>query len=201
MSWREAPLVERFAYYATRLWAWARRVRPAPLALRVVVWVSGVGALVPVLPSQLQPATGAMAVVALAALAAGFPGSWWVGSLETLAVVLLALAVWLGEPLGLPVVAGCAALLYVHHTAAALAATLRTDALVPAAVLRRYVVRTAGVLAASAVLAGAVATVPEQQPGWSPSLFMAVAAAAAVAATAALVYLAGDRWARPDRER
>ena len=201
MRWREAPLVERLVYYAARLWAWVRRVRPAPLVLRAVVWVTGVGALAPVLPSGIQPTTGAVAVVALATLAAGFPGSWWVGALETTTVLLVALAVWLYEPPGLPVVAACAALLYVHHATAALAAALRTDTLVAAALLRRHAVRTAGVLAASAVLVGAVATVPEQLPGWSPSLLMAVAAAAAVAATAALTYLAGDRWARPGRDR
>jgi hypothetical protein len=198
MSWREAPPVERARYHAARLAAWARRTRPAALAVRGAVWSSGFVAVLLVAVPLIDPGPAVVAAALLAALGAGFPRSGWVGGLEVAVVLVVAGAVWLGQPVPIGTVAILAALLYLHHSAAALAAHLRTDALVSPAVLRRWAGRTAAVLAGSLVIGAGAVTVPQTAPGWSASGLMAVAAAATVLIAGTIAYLGrAHRGSRP----
>jgi hypothetical protein len=189
MTWREHPLVDRVHYQVERVRAWARRATAAALAVRVAVWLAGTGALVLAAPPGLRLAGVAVLAAAVAGVAAGWPGSGWVGAVEIAAVLLFAVTVAIGPAVSLPRVMSLAALLYLHHTAAALAACLRTDAVVPAAVLRRWAGRAGLVLAVSAPLALGVATPPARYPAWPASVSVVLAVTSAVGVVAGLAYL------------
>lgn len=188
MSWGDSPLAERIRYHATRVRAWARRATAPGLAVRGTVWFTGVAALLVAAPPAVNPGGMLLLALVLATLAAARPGGFWVGALGVGVVVAVAMAVG-QQAASLLEVALVAALLYVHHTMAALAAQVRTDTLLPVAVLRRWMARTGLVLATSAVVGGGIAALPAAQPTWSASAFIGVGALAAVAVAAALAYL------------
>lgn len=193
-SWRDHPLVERVGYHAARVGAWARRATPSGLAVRGAVWLTGSGALLLASspPARLLVALPVAAVAAL--LPAAGPGSRWVGLLEIVVVGLLAVRLATDPPPWSPLLAGLLGiLLYAHHSAAALAAQLRTDTVIPAAVLRHWATRAGAVLAASAVLGAGILVLPAPAT-WSATGFLALGAAAASAVAAVLVRLAR----RPD---
>lgn len=197
MRWRETPLAERVSYHAARLAAWARRARPAALGVRAVIWATGLLSVSLVAVPLLGPVPALATGTLLAAVGACFPGSVWVGGLEIAVVLVVAGVLWLGQPVPIGAVGILAALLYAHHTTAALGATLRTDALVPVPVLRRWAGRTAAVLAGSAAVGVGAVTVPDTAPGWQASALTGVAAAATVATVGTVVYLGRAR--RPTR--
>jgi hypothetical protein len=187
-GWRDYPVVERAHYGAVRARAWSRRATRSAMAVRAGVFVSGLGALLLALPPPARPGPAVLAAALLAYLAAAWPSGLWVPMLELGAVTAFLGGLAVGaHPARLPEVALLATLLYLHHSAAALGAVLRTDAVVPAAVLRRWVGRAAVVLAASAgtglcVVAFALAAPPD----WSATVFVGLGALAAVGVTAAL---------------
>ncbi|HZC25564.1 MAG TPA: hypothetical protein VE287_00990 [Actinopolymorphaceae bacterium] len=150
-----------------------RRITPAAILLRVMVWLAGVAALVLATPVEVlgPEATVPVLVVAgaVALVPALFPGSWLV-----LAMELVALAGWLvrtslpgsevtwtsvaftarsGLPVAWLAVVALAAALYVHHSASALAATVPLDVRPLPGSVARWLTRTGALLGATAVVA------------------------------------------------
>lgn len=192
MTWRDSPLGERVRFQAARLTAWTRRIQPTALGVRLVVFVSGCGGLL-LAPLPVRTEVLVIPLVLLAALAAGSPGSGWATAVEITCVLGVGFEAWLGAEVSLWTVAGVAVLLYVHHTAAALGAQLRTDALVPRTVLVRWSGRTGAVLLGSAGLGLGAATLPAAASGWPAVGLTAVAVVSALVAVGTLAYLARAR--------
>jgi hypothetical protein len=188
MNVGEHVLVRRFRYYGRRLNAWARRATPIGLAVRVVVWATGVAALVSAAMPVVNPVGGLALALVLASLATGWPGTMWVSVLEFGAVAMLVVAVGQGAA-SLVEVGLVAALLYLHHTTAALAAQVRTDTLLSAAVLRHWLARAGVVLGVSMVVGAGIVALPTTQLDLPPSGYVLMGALAATAAAAGLVYL------------
>lgn len=185
------PLLERIGYHAQRVRAWARRARPAALLLRGAVWAPGVAALVVAAPETVPVAAAVVVAVAVAGAAAAWPGTGWVSGLELGAAGLVALSVGQGGGSGgIARAAVVAGLLYLHHTAAATAAHLRTDALVPATVWREWVSRAGAVLGASALVGTGVVLLPEAVPAWPATWLVVLGGLSACAVAAILVHLA-----------
>ncbi|MGW0232177.1 hypothetical protein ACWDWO_28030 [Actinopolymorpha singaporensis] len=131
-----------------------RQVRRGALLVRAVVAVTGFVALVLVVPTTVLGPLSLLVCAALALVPAVLPGTWTVLALE-----LLAMAGWLvrttaygssGSWWALVVLAAAA---YLHHTGSALAAVLPLDAVVAGSVLRRWLARSATVIAGTAVVA------------------------------------------------
>lgn len=199
-GWRRFPLVERVGYYLAQVRGWGRRATAAGLAVRVVIWLTGLGGLMLAVPGSLRGPALALAGF-LALLPAVAPASSWVALLELAAIgtVALRLADETRE-VPVPVLLAVAALLYAHHTSAALGAQLRTDVVVPPAVFRHWAARAGLVLAAATLLGLGIAVLAGQPRTGADTGYLALGvAAAAVAAVAvgALVHRAGGR-AGPD---
>jgi uncharacterized protein (TIGR03382 family) len=127
-----------------------RRVKPAPLLVRVTAAVAAFLALLFALPVS-ELGTGnllrAAAMVFGPAVCVGvLPRTRWV-TLVAVTVVLLWVfsSVGLGEPAGAGRVALLAGSLYVMHAAATLAAVVPADAVLAPGVIGRWAARTAGV--------------------------------------------------------
>jgi hypothetical protein len=186
------PLVERIEYHIARAVAWARRATLPGIAVRATVWLAGIVAVVLAAPPAMAPLALAPAAAVLALPAAAKPGSGWVSLVELLAIGAAA-AVALDDSYSFPLwrILLLAAVLYTHHTAAALGAQLRTDAVIPAAVLRRWAVRAGLVLGVSLPVGLAVAVFADQAPdggvAGAATAYIAVGTAAAVGLTLLLV--------------
>ncbi|HEY8472047.1 MAG TPA: hypothetical protein VIL37_05360 [Natronosporangium sp.] len=177
------PLVERIGYHAARVRAWARRATIAGLSVRAVVWLAGALALT-LAGWWLGPGAVVPVAAVLALLPAGFPR----GRAVSLVAVLVIAAFAADPRLWSAIVIG--GLLYVHHTGAALAAQVRTDAVIPPAVLRFWAGRAGLVLAVSTLLSLAIAALATEAPAGSATAFLALGGAAAAAITAYLGWLA-----------
>lgn len=176
------PLVERVGYHLARVRAWARRVTPSGLSVRVVIWLSGGAALI--LASPLPPGPTAPVAALVALLPAGFPHTRVVSLVELVAIGAFAADPQLWAALVL------AGLLYLHHTTAALGAQLRTDTVVPAAVLWYWARRAGLVLAGSAAVSLGIVGLASGAPAGWPTAYVALGAAAAVGVTGCLAWLA-----------
>jgi hypothetical protein len=186
------PLVERILHHRDRVRAWARRATALGLAVRGIVWLTGVAGLLLAMP--WRPAIMVPIACLLALPAAAAPSGWFVWLVELLAIGAVAAAD--GYPWRLAPLAG---LLYLHHTAAALAAQLRTDAAFPAAVLGRWAGRAGLVLAGSVAVGLAAAALANQAPVWSATGYLGLGVAAAVVVTAVLARRASQSVAAPAR--
>jgi hypothetical protein len=193
------PLLERLGYHAEQVRAWGSRSQRVSLVMRGIVWVTGAAALVTAAPDAVLPLAALVVAAALAGAAAAWPGTGWVSGLELGAVGLLAMSVGQQGGIGLPAVGALAILLYLHHSAAALAAHLRTDTLVPVAVLWHWARRAGAVLGGSAVVWVGVALVPQAAPAWPPTVPMVLGALAVLAVTAVLLYQVRRGAHPPDR--
>jgi hypothetical protein len=187
MTGERHPLLERVAYQVQRVRAWARRVIPTALLLRVVVWATGTAALIIAAPDAVVPAVSAVVAAGVAIGPAARPGGWWVSGLELSTVVLLVMSIGQQSGIGLPAVGAVAALLYLHHTAAAAAAPLRTDVLVPVAVVWHWARRSAVVLAASVAVGFGVALLPDAAPVWPGTVPVLLGGVAVLVAAAVLL--------------
>jgi len=114
------------------------------------------------------------------------PRTGWVALLELAAVAAVAAAVAGEATVPLPALVALGTLLYLHHTAAALGAQLRTDAVVPAAVSRHWAGRAGLVVAVSAPVTLAIAAFTGSAPDWPATGYLALGVLAALAVTAAL---------------
>jgi hypothetical protein len=170
-----SPLVERGIYHLARARAWARRATRLGLAVRAAVWLTGTGALLLAAPPSMRT-VALLPVAAVVALpAAAGPGSGWVTMVELIAIVGVAVA-----PDSLWRILLLAGVLYLHHTAAALGAQLRTDAVIPRPVLRRWAERAGVVLAGALPLGLGIAVVSGQAQGGPATGYLALGLAAAV---------------------
>jgi hypothetical protein len=190
MSWRRYPPVERAGYHLARARAWVRRATVPGLSLRAALWLSGLSGLLLAMPwsSWLGPVLPVAAGLAL--LPAVAPGSGWVTAVQLLAIgtVAVRVATPATDP-PLPVLLLLGAVLYAHHTAAALAAQLRTDTVVPAAVLRHWAGRAGLVVAGSALLGLAIAVLAGSARPGPDTGYLAAGAAAAVGVVAVATWL------------
>lgn len=136
-------------------------VRPGPLLVRATVLLTGVAALVAALPGELVGPIAWGIAVAPALPPAIRPGSWWAAGLELTAVLVWILRTTaFGEPVSALPLCALAAMLYLHHVACALAASVPFDAVVTPRVwlgplLRAVVVLATTVVAAAAALGAA----------------------------------------------
>jgi hypothetical protein len=188
MRFRDQPLVERITYHVAQVRGWARRATGVAVAVRGLVGLTGAAALLLAAPGILNAGGVLVLAAVLAGLAAGWPGSGWVFALEATALVAVVVAV-AGDAISLLEIGLVAALLYLHHTTAALAAQVRTDALLPAVVLRHWYLRAAGVLGASALVGGWVAVLSAAEVAWSATVLVLAGALATAAVAAVLAYL------------
>lgn len=194
MTWRRSPLVERVGYQLARVRAWARRVTARALAVRAAIWLLGLAALLVALPEQLRygPALPVAAVLAL--LAAAAPGGGLVTLLELVSIGTVAIALVAAErPPGLPALLLLAALLYGHHTAAALGAQLRTDAVLPLVLLGYWALRAGLVLAGSTVVGLGIAALSDRAETGSATGYLALGVAAPIAIALAAAWLVHRR--------
>lgn len=187
-SWHNQPLVERIVYYYQRVRAWSRRATVGGVTVRVVVWLTGAVGFLVAFPTPAGAVIGGV----LALVAAGWPGSRWVTLLLlcTVGVVAVRLVTSAPDP-STGALVGLAGLLYLHHTAAALATQVRTDAVVPARVLGWWSGRAGLVLAASAGAALLLAGL--STPTWSATAYLLAGAVAAVGLVVLLLW-ARFRW-------
>lgn len=167
-------------------YARARRTTAVPAMLRLLAAVSAFGAVLVALPAALT--FGRLLVYLVPAallLAVGvglFPGSRWVSFVELVAIGGWVVAgVAFGDAASLVRIGALAALLYLTHTAAALAAVIPVECVVAPGVLRRWAGRQAVVLAATLALALGGLTLAQLIPA-TPSL-VGVLVGALVAAT------------------
>jgi hypothetical protein len=195
MSWREYPPVERAIYHLARARAWARRVTAMGLGVRAVIWLTGLGALLLAMPASLRLGPALLVAVGLALLPAAAPGGGWVALLELVAIGTVAGVAVAGvaDPPALPVLLLLAALLYGHHTAAALGAQLRTDAVIPLSVPGYWALRAAAVLAASVAVGLGVVGLAGRAAAGPATGYLAVGVAAAVAVALAVAWLVDRR--------
>jgi hypothetical protein len=164
------------------------RMTPGPLLVRGALFAFGVCALLVALPGELlaRPAS-AGTVVVFAALPALFPRS----RMTTIAL-LVAIAGWMAstllyrEPVTVPRLVTLACLLYLVHTASALAAVLPYDTVVSPGVLVAWLARTALVLALTAGFAVAAAFGVAATAG-QPLLVASIAGLLLMAALAGLL--------------
>ncbi|MFI6315921.1 hypothetical protein ACIBG8_00295 [Nonomuraea sp. NPDC050556] len=164
-----------------------RRVLPAAAALRAAVAVpGGLAVLLALPPAYADGVVWPMVAVGLAVLAAALPRSGAVGVCMGAAVLL-----WLVGPVAYSYppdpLTGFAvgALLYLQHSAAALAARLPLSTGVPAAALGGWALRAGSVVLGSGLLALAVTALP----ALPANVAVPLGAAGAVALTALTRFL------------
>ncbi|MEQ7004729.1 hypothetical protein ABN028_00890 [Actinopolymorpha sp. B17G11] len=134
-----------------------RRVTLGGLALRLLGWVAGAGALLLAMPGRaysLAPALVVVVAVVVPLVTVVLPGRWPVLALELLAVGgwVAGTATSEARVAFLPVLA-LAAALYVHHSASGFAAAVPLNVRFLPGVVRRWLVRTGAVLGVTALIA------------------------------------------------
>jgi len=175
-----------------------RRASAGPMLVRLIAVLAAIGSAALAAPPDLigsrLPVFAAMAGSAGAAVGL-FPRSRWVGTFLLAVVGLWLIAtIAYGVDASLIRVGALAATVYVTHAAAALAAVLPYDAVVPGRVLRRWLSRVATVLVAGVgVAVGGVAVVGLLAQ--IPSLVGPIVGSVAAAALAGvLVWQLRRRW-------
>jgi hypothetical protein len=131
-----------------------RRAGPAALGMRVGLLLLGAAALLVALPARLTGSPLALLlVVVIGAAPAVWTGNAWSTAVELTAVGswLLSTVLYHQEP-AVPATVALAALLYAHHTAAALSDAVPLDTRLAPAVLLGWLARTGGVLLVSLLL-------------------------------------------------
>ncbi|MGW0432998.1 hypothetical protein ACWDV4_10700 [Micromonospora sp. NPDC003197] len=165
----------------------ASRMTLMPLLVRFGAFLTALGALLVAYPAQLLTTRLLPVLLVVALLPALFPRR-----AGTTIAVLLAVGGWVistsryGEPVVLWRLLTLAALLYLTHSLAALAALLPRDAIVAPAVPVRWVARALGVLLATGVLAVLLTTLAERT-GDGTFLAVALAGLAVAVGVAALL--------------
>jgi hypothetical protein len=150
-------MIERFRHWPADTVAQLRRTAAGPATVRVVASIAAFAGQLVSLPVEVSLGRRPwLPLVAAAVLAAGvglYPRGRWAG-----AVVLLSVGAWLVASVGfddaasLPRVGVVAGLLYATHAAAAFAAVLPYDCVVPPAVLTRWLLRQARLLGSGLVV-------------------------------------------------
>ena len=189
---RLSPTVSRAEQAVRRGTARVRTFAPGPALVRGSMLVFGILAMIAAMPGPMRGSGWSYLVtIALVLVGALRPDGPWVTATE-----LIVVGVWLlggliyHEPRGLPGTLLLAALLYLHHGTAALAAALPIRGRLAPSVLLGWLVRTGSVLLGT-VLFGVVATVlfPPSGTGHESILLPVVGLVAALAAAAGVAYL------------
>lgn len=174
-------------------------MRLEPLLVRTGVGVAGLSALLVAVPEPLRTSPyGLIVLVAFAALPALVPDGRWPTVLVLAAVgVWLAATTWSAEPVTIWRVLMLAALLYLMHVLAALAAALPSDAVVAPDVVVRWLARALAVVVVSSLLSTAVLASAARitTGGYQAATVIGLAVAAGLAASLSLA----ARRAAPDR--
>lgn len=169
-----------------------RRTAPGPMLFRLTALLAGIAALVLALagPMRTNPWSYVVAV-AVALIPAVRPGTPWVTVLELLAAGLWVFgALVAGDAHGTAGVLALAALLYVHHSACAVAAVLPVDGRLGPGVLFGWLLRTGSVVLGTVVLTGLVVLfLPPAGTGHGGAPLPALGLLAAVAVGVAVAYL------------
>lgn len=169
-----------------------RRTAPGPMLFRLTALLAGTAALILALagPMRANPWTYVV-VLAVALIPAVRPGGPWVTVVELGAAGLWVFAdLVYREGRGITGALVLAALLYLHHSACALAAALPNDGRLAPGVLLGWLTRTGVVLLGTAALTVVVLLVlPPAGTGHGGALFPALGMFAAVAAGVAVAYL------------
>ncbi|MGH8876300.1 MAG: hypothetical protein ACRD0P_02995 [Stackebrandtia sp.] len=188
MSFRESPLVERLALWWARISAWRRRITPAGVSVRVLMFVSGAAALLLAAPEPLRFRLGIPVAVVLPLAAVARPGGAWVW-----AVLVTALTGWVLGTLAvarpsLTLAFGIGAAMYVHHAAAAVADAWRGDTAVKPVVWRGWAVRLGLVLSVSLVAVVATVVLAAQPLPLPPETLLVAGVIGALGIPAAFVF-------------
>lgn len=131
-----------------------RRIGPGAVVLRSVVFAAGLAGMALALPSGMEPWTRLLVAALVGLLPALGPGSWTVTAMELVTVVT-----WVLRPMaaGAPSTWGAlvvlAALLYLHHSASALAAAVPMDTALAMTVWTGWLRRLYAVIGVTVLLA------------------------------------------------
>jgi hypothetical protein len=164
------------------------RATPGPLLVRAVIWALTAGAFLLAYPGEIVIGVrGALVVAVVALIPAALPRTRMV-SLTLFAIVVgwvISTTVY-GHPITAARLVPLAALLYLMHTAAALAAALPYDTVVVRGVLLAWFLRALPVVAVSAIF-GLAAVVGADRLGGQAYLAAAIGGVALVCAAAWLL--------------
>lgn len=185
MTGPAAHLRQRLALGARAL----PRPSAAWLAVRLLAWGTGAGALLLALPGVYSTPT-LVVVALLATMAAALPGTVAVLVMQVLAVGGWLFVTWvLAEQVSPVRVLALAAALYLHHVVCAFAAVLPVSAALSPAVLARALSRTAVVAAISVAVGATVFAAATWLSADSPLLAPLAGLVAAITLAALLVHL------------
>ncbi len=162
-----------------------RRVTPAPLIMRALVFATGFAALWSAAPGAVLSPRFLFFIGVLSLVPAFAPGSRFVDVMMVLAVIFWVVAtLGTGQTVTGPGTFTTACALYLLHSSAALAAVLPYDSIVDSAVILRWAARAALVIVVSAAVSTLIVlTVPSVTPGASvPVLLVGLGAAAGIVA-------------------
>jgi hypothetical protein len=166
------------------------RLRPEPALVRLGIGVAGLSALMLVVPDQLRlTPLGLGLFVALAAMPALLPDSWWPTVLALAAVAgWLASTTWSAQPVSVWRLLALSASLYLVHVLSALASVLPEDTLVAPDVIVRWLARALAVLVVASLLSTTVlvGTARVTTDGYQAMTVVGMVAAAALAGSLSL---------------
>ncbi|MEQ4207571.1 hypothetical protein [Actinopolymorpha sp. B9G3] len=174
-----------------------RRVTLGGLALRLLGWVAGAGALLLAMPGRaysLAPALVVVVAVVVPLVTVVLPGRWPVLALELLAVGgwVAGTATSEARVAFLPVLA-LAAALYVHHSASGFAAAVALNVRFLPGVVRRWLVRTGAVLGVTALIAAVAVPLGARVGDVSTVVVPALGVLLAILVAGLLAYAVRDR--------
>ena len=174
-----------------------RRLTLGGLALRLLGWVAGAGAVLLAMPGgayTLVPALVVVVAVVVPLVTVVLPGRWPVLAMELLVVGGWAVGTATSQvrEAFLPVLALTAAL-YVHHSACGFAATVPLNVRFLAGAVRRWLVRTGAVLGMTALLAVVVVPLGARVGDVSTAVVPAVGVLLAILVAGLLAYAVRDR--------
>ncbi|MEQ7126690.1 hypothetical protein ABN034_19425 [Actinopolymorpha sp. B11F2] len=174
-----------------------RRVTLGGLALRLLGWVAGAGALLLAMPGRaytLAPALVVVVAVVVPLVTVVLPGRWPVLALELLAVGgwVAGTATSEARVAFLPVLA-LAAALYVHHSASGFAAAVPLNVRFLPGVVRRWLVRTGAVLGVTALIAAVAVPLGARVEDASTVVVPALGVLLAIVVAGLLAYAVRDR--------
>ncbi|CAM3128562.1 hypothetical protein STSO111631_02145 [Stackebrandtia soli] len=176
-------------YARTRYAAWRRRATGFGVALRVLVWLSGVAAIIPAIGHQnLRMALMLAAVLPL--IAALRPTGPWVALVTTVAVLgwfLTTIAEDTPSFVAALVIAGS---LYLHHAAATVSLDWTSDAAISPETRRRWTVRTGTTVAGGAATGLLVAGLTGQSLPLPAGVLLPTGITLALGVIGGIVYLA-----------
>lgn len=189
MTISQLPIVERFTLWRARYRAWRGRVTHFGLILRIVLWLSGFTAVLLSSPNVLRWHLGIGLAVVLPLLAMAKPGLAWVSAAEFIAIAGWFFATLDNQYPSFVLAALIGSAMYVHHSAAALAAQCRADADVTAEVRSGWWKRTAAAVFIGLLVGGIISVLAQQPLPVPPQLLLVAGLICAVAILSSMIVL------------